>query len=92
MRKVLLSLLISSILLISGIMLISGISFLLDDGRRAVTDMDVTFTKAKIDLGDEVIEVEVKSWRDYKGDAVLIVTEYGDVYLTSYENAVLMNN
>ena len=53
-------------------------------GNRTVWDTNRTYDKAIIRLAnDEVIEVEVREWRDYDGEQLQIITPDGTVYLTS---------
>jgi len=54
-------------------------------------DTNWTFTKAKIVIGDEVIEVNVRSWWDFDNDTHLQITaEDGTVYLTDKKNVLLI--
>ena len=53
--------------------------------------MNYTFKKAIIYMNDEKIELNVKSWTDYEGEQIQIVTEDGKVYLTSTFNTILIN-
>ena len=60
-------------------------------GNRQVIDTNWTFTKAKIVIGNETIEVNVKSWRDYQNDTqIQIVADDGTVYLTDKVNVLLI--
>lgn len=54
-------------------------------GNQTFIDTNYTYDRAIIKLAnDEVIEVEVKEWRDYEdGEQLQIITPDGTVYLTS---------
>ncbi len=60
-------------------------------GNKTAVDMNYTFKKAIIFMNDEKIELDVKTWRDYDGEQIQIVTEDGKVYLTSAFNTILIN-
>lgn len=60
-------------------------------GNKTGIDMNYTFKKAIIYMNDEKIELKVKSWTDYEGEQIQIVTEDGKVYLTSTFNIILIN-
>jgi hypothetical protein len=73
------------ILVLAGAFMISGC------GNRQMIDTKFTFTKAKIVIGNETIEVKVKSWRDYENDTHLqVIAEDGTVYLTDKKNVLLI--
>ena len=74
------------------ILLITGAVMLIGCGNRQILDTKWTFTKAKISIGNEMIEVNVKSWKDYdNGDtSVQVVATDGTVYLTDKKNVLLM--
>lgn len=53
-------------------------------GNYDMLDTTYTYDKAIIKLAnDEVIEVEIKSWKDYDGEQLQITAKDGTVYLTS---------
>lgn len=60
-------------------------------GNKISVDMNYTFKKAIVYLNNEKIELNVKSWNDYDGEQIQIVTEDGKVYLTSTFNTILIN-
>lgn len=74
------------------ILLITGTVVLTGCGNRQLLDTKWTFKKAKITIGNEMIEVNVKSWKDYdNGDtSVQVVAEDGTVYLTDKKNVLLI--
>lgn len=74
-----------------GVILFSTI-ILAGCGNRSVIDTKYTFTKAKIVLGNETIDVEVSQWRDYENsDQIQIIDKNGKVYLTHISNVLLMD-
>ena len=74
------------------ILLLTSTTVLAGCGNRQIIDTKWTFTKAKIAIGNEMIEVNVKSWKDYdNGDtSVQVVATDGTVYLTDKKNVLLM--
>lgn len=71
---------------------LTGMVLLVGCGNRQIIDTKWKFEKAKIIVGNEVIEVEVKSWLDYEGGdtSIQIVAKDGTVYLTDKKNVVLI--
>jgi hypothetical protein len=63
-------------------------------GNKQFFDTKYTFTKAKIYIGNEKLEVNVKSWMDYgDGDtSVQIITDDGIVYWTDIKNVLMIGN
>ena len=59
-------------------------------GNRQIMDMNHTFDKAVIDLHNEIITVEVETWKDYEGEQLQIKAKDGTVYLTSSYNCTLI--
>ena len=60
-------------------------------GNKAIIDTKYTFNKAIIDVGNEVIAIEVENWKDYEdGEQLQIVAKDGTVYLTSSFNCTLI--
>ena len=76
-KKLILGLILSSILLVSC-------------GNRQILDTAWNFDKAIIIIGDEKIEVEVDSWKDYEDTTVQIKTKDGNVYLTDIKNVLMI--
>lgn len=76
-KKLILGLILSSILLVSC-------------GNRQILDTAWNFDKAIIIIGDEKIEVEVDSWKDYEDTTVQIKTKDGKVYLTDIKNVLMI--
>lgn len=71
---------------------LTGIIMLAGCGNRQLIDTKWNFNRAKISIGNEVIEVEVKSWLDYEGGdtSIQIVATDGTVYLTDKKNVLLI--
>lgn len=69
-----------------------GVVMLTGCGNVDVIDTVYTYNKAIINLGNgEVIEVDVKSWRDYEdGEQLQITATDGTVYLVSSFNCTLI--
>ena len=76
-KKLILGLILSSILLVSC-------------GNRQILDTAWNFDKAIVIIGDEKIEVEVDSWKDYEDTTVQIKTKDGNVYLTDIKNVLMI--
>lgn len=75
--------------LIAGILLTST---LLVGCNRQILDTTWNFNKAIIVIGDEKIEVEVDSWKDYDDTTVQIKDKNGKTYLTDIKNVILISN
>lgn len=73
------------------ILMLTGTLILAGCGNRQLIDTKWTFSKAKIVIGNETIEVNVKSWRDYDNDtSIQVIAEDGTVYLTDKKNVLLI--
>lgn len=58
--------------------------FALTGCNKTMIDTNFKYDKAIIKLAnDEVVEVEIKSWCDYEGEQIQIVSKDGTVYLTN---------
>lgn len=56
-------------------------------------DLNYSFDTAIIDLHNEVVTVDVKSWTDYEdGEQLQIIAKDGTVYLTSSYNCTLIKS
>lgn len=80
---------------VTGFVAALALIFVFNFGANAVNwqwfDTKWEFNYARINLFDEVVEVSVKQWKDYEdSDVVQVVAADGTVYLTSYNNIVLM--
>ena len=73
-------------------LLILGVVGVLASCNRQVADFTYGFDYAYISVGDGTIKkVEVKSWIDYEdSDVIQITGTDGNVYLTHYQNCVLV--
>lgn len=59
--------------------------------NKQIIDTSYTFNKAIINTGNEVIEVKVKSWKDFEdGDQIQVKAEDGTVYLVHSSNITLI--
>ena len=62
-------------------------------GNRDMLDTVRTYDRAIIEMpGGEVIEVEIRQWRDYDGEQIQITAKDGTVYLVNSVNCVLIND
>lgn len=59
-------------------------------GNKDAFDFNYTFNKAITYIGDEKIELDIESWKDYEGEQIQIVTSDGKVYLVSGLNTMLI--
>ena len=60
-------------------------------GNRQTFDVNFTFNKAIMRLGDEIVTVDIAGWRDYEdGEQLQITSTDGVVYLTSSYNCTLI--
>lgn len=60
-------------------------------GNKQLVDMNYSFNKAIIKIGNEEIELKIKKWNDYEGEQIQIITEDNKVYLTSANNIILIS-
>lgn len=69
---------------IMAVAMLTGALMLGGCGNKDMFDTIYTFNKAIIELANgEVIEVNVKQWRDYEGEQLQVIAEDGTVYLTN---------
>ena len=81
---------ISAIVLIAMIIILSSCSV---GNRQVGMDTIQTFDRYKIVFNGEVIEGNVKVWRDFNDSDVIQITDTnGKVYLTHYMNVLLVRN
>ena len=59
-------------------------------GNRDAFDFNYTFDKAIVWVGEEKIELDIESWKDYEGEQIQIKAADGKVYLVSSLNTVLI--
>ena len=60
--------------------------------RQVGIDTNQSFSRAWVKLGNNMVEMHIKAWRDFReGDEIQITAEDGTVYLTHYSNVVLMS-
>lgn len=73
------------------VLIFGGVSVLNANYNKQLIDTNYKFNKAIIDLGNEVITVDVKSWTDYDNSTdYQIITKDGEVYLTNLNKCVLI--
>ena len=81
------------VLIILAIVLLFVLSSCHVGNRQVGMDTVQTFDRFTIEIGGEVIEGKIKSWRDFENsDVVQIMDSSGKVYLTHYSNALLVRN
>lgn len=73
--------------LVIGIGLYLGLS---GCGNRQIIDTSWNYNRAIITLGEEIIEVEVSSWKDFDDTSIQIKSKDGQVYLTDIKNVLLI--
>lgn len=61
--------------------------------NKDMFDTNYTFDRAIISLGNgEIIEVQIKQWKDYEGEQIQIIDKAGNIYLVSTFNCILIND
>ena len=74
------------------ILVLISLLFVLCGCNQQLIDLNYKFTNAIILVGDEKIEVEISSWKDWgDSDMVQITTKDGVVYFTHSSNVILIN-
>lgn len=65
--------------------------FNLGSCNKSIVDTTYTFDKAIINLGEEYITINVKSWKDYQdGDQIQVTADDGTTYLVHSSNITLI--
>ena len=65
--------------------------FVLNSCNKTIVDTTYTFDKAIINLGEEYITINVKSWTDYQdGDQIQVTADDGTTYLVHSSNITLI--
>ena len=62
------------------------------NGNKQLFDTQGKFTKAIITIGNEKLEINIKTWKDYEGEQLQITSKDGKVYLVSSFNTVLIKD
>lgn len=58
--------------------------------NKQMVDLNLKFDKARINMGDEWIDVELKKWTDYEdGDQLQLTLEDGTVMVVHSMNCIL---
>ncbi len=60
-------------------------------GNKTAVDLSYTYKKAIVYMNNEKLELNVKTWTDYEGEQIQIITEDDKVYLVSSFNTILIN-
>jgi hypothetical protein len=64
---------------------------MLNSCNKTIVDTTYTFDKAIINLGEEYITINVKSWTDYQdGDQIQVTADDGTTYLVHSSNITLI--
>ncbi len=58
-------------------------------GNYDFIDTNYTFTKAYVKVGDEWMDLEIKSWTDYEGEQIQLTLNDDTVMLVSSVNCIL---
>lgn len=65
--------------------------FVLNSCNKTIVDTTYTFDKAIINLGEEYITIDVKSWADYQdSNQIRVTSTEGTVYLVHSSNITLI--
>lgn len=65
--------------------------FVLNSCNKTIVDTTYTFDKAVLNLGEEYITINVKSWTDYQdGNQIRVTSTDGTVYLVHSSNITLI--
>lgn len=76
-----------------GVLCCLSVFLLAGCGNRQMFDTTWNFNRAYLIVGDEVIEVEIDSWRDFdNSDMIQIRTADGATYLTHSVNVILVQD
>lgn len=75
--------------LITGLILTT--TLFMGCGNRQIIDTTWKYNKAIIIVGEETIEVEVESWKDYDDTSIQIKDKNGNKYLTDIKNVILIS-
>lgn len=83
---------IGFIILMIGIIMFPFIMQLVPSwiGNKDAFDFNYTFDKAIVWVGEEKMELDIESWKDYEGEQIQIKAADGKVYLVSSLNTILI--
>lgn len=74
-----------------GTLVIAFSAVMLGGCNKTVVDLNYSFDKANIKLQTgESITVDIKSWKDYDGEQLQIISKDGTVYLVNSMNCDLI--
>lgn len=71
------------------IVLFTVFASLIACGNYDFIDTNYTFTKAYVKIGDEWLDLEIKSWTDYEGEQIQLTLADGTVMLVNSMNCIL---
>lgn len=78
---------------VTAVMLFGILMAAMTSCNKQVIDTSYTFNRAIINTGNEIIEVKVKSWKDFDdGDQIQIKAEDGTTYLVHSSNVTLIHD
>lgn len=52
-------------------------------------DLTYQYNKAYVKMGEEWVDLEIKSWRDYEGEQIQLILPNGTILLVSSYNCIL---
>lgn len=74
-------------------LLIVVIGVLFTGCNKDLLDTNYTYDRAVMLIGGEVVEVQVKQWRDYEdGEQIQVISTDGKTYLVNSVNCTLIND
>ncbi|MBE6674242.1 MAG: hypothetical protein E7596_03945 [Ruminococcaceae bacterium] len=71
------------------IVLLGILVFLVACGNYDFIDTNYTFSKAYVKIGDQWMDLEIKSWTDYEGEQIQLTLADGTVMLVNSVNCIL---
>lgn len=75
---------------VTKILLLAIPVILLTGCNYKILDTTWTYDKAICEIGNEVKEIEIKTWNDYEGEQLQIIDYEGNVYLVSSYKCTLI--
>ncbi len=76
---------------IISLMIVLSAALTLGGCNKTLFDINYTFNKAIITIGDQTYCYDIKSWTDYEGEQLQITLEDGSTILVSSYNTILIN-
>lgn len=59
--------------------------------NKQIFDIEYTFNKAYVKIGEEWVDLKIDKWCDYEGEQIQLVLEDGTVMIVSSNNCILYN-